>query len=128
MNSSALQTLVIREIQRFTRVAVQTLVSPLISAVLYIVIFGYIVGSHISNIGDTPYIKFVLPGVLMMNIISSAYQQTAFSLYFKRFARHIEELLVAPISHFELLLGHVIGGVARALCVGVGIYMVAFFF
>lgn len=128
INNIGLQTLVSREVQRFTRVAVQTLVSPWINAILYIFIFGFVVGSRIDTIAGIPYIMFVLPGVLMLNIIGSAYQQTAFSLYFKRFARHIEELLVTPLSNFELLLGHIIGGIARAFVVGVGIYLIAILF
>lgn len=124
----AFQTLVSREIQRFMRVAIQTLVSPWINAVLYIFIFGSVVGQKIDSIAGVPYIVFVLPGVLMLNLISAAFQQTAFSLYFKRFARHIEELLTAPLSYFEIFLGHLIGGVARALTVGAGIYIIAILF
>ena len=127
-NKIALTSFISREIQRFTRVYVQSLISPWINAVLYIFIFGYVVGSRIDTIAGITYISFVLPGILMMNIISASFQQTAFSLYFKRFARYIEEYLVAPFSNFELLLGHVIGGVIRAIFVGVGIYGIAILF
>lgn len=128
LNTSGLWTLVQRETQRFLRVAVQTLVSPWINAVLYIFIFGFVVGQRIDEIAGVPYIVFVLPGVLMLNLISSAFSQTAFSLYFKRFARHIEELLVAPLSNFEIMIAHVIGGVLRSLVVGIGIYIIAILF
>lgn len=120
--------LVNREIERFTRVYVQTLISPWINAVLYIFIFGFVVGSRIDTIAGISYIEFVLPGILMMNLINASFQQTAFSLYFKRFARHIEEYLVAPFSNFELMFGHVIGGVVRSVCVGIGIYIIAILF
>ena len=127
-NKIALFSFISREIQRFTRVYVQSLFSPWINAVLYIFIFGYVVGSRIDSIAGIKYIAFVLPGILMMNIISASFQQTAFSLYFKRFAKFIEEYLVAPLSNFELLTGHIIGGVTRALFVGTGIYVIAILF
>lgn len=127
-NFTGLMTLLQREVQRFLRVAIQSLVSPWINAVLYIFIFGFIVGQKIDEIAGISYISFVLPGVLMLNILSSAFSQTAFSLYFKRFARHIEELLVAPLSNFEILLAHVLSGVVRAVIVGAGIYLIAIFF
>ena len=128
MNSIGLKTLVGQEIQKFLRVAVQTLVSPWINAILYIFIFGFVIGQRIDLIASVSYIEFVLPGVLMLNLISSAFQHTAFSLYFKRFARHIEELLTAPLSNAEILIGHTLGGVTRALVVGIGVYIIALLF
>lgn len=123
-----MKTFVVSDAQRFLRVPIQTLVTPWLSALLYIVIFGHVVGSRISLIGGVPYINFVLPGILMMNILSSAFSQTSSSLYFKRFLRHIEELLVAPFSYLELVVGFVIGGVVRGLIVGLGIYVLAILF
>ncbi|OGZ45020.1 MAG: hypothetical protein A3J54_03180 [Candidatus Ryanbacteria bacterium RIFCSPHIGHO2_02_FULL_45_13b] len=128
MNVIGLWTFVRRELGRFSRVAVQTLITPWISALLYIFVFGRIVGSRIDNIGGVEYIDFVLPGILMMNIIMGAFMQTAFSLYFQRFARHIEEVLVAPLAYWEMIIGHIIGGVLRAVVVGVGIYIIAVLF
>ena len=128
MNWIGLQTFVEKEVQKFLRVFVQTLISPWINAVLYIVIFGAVVGSRMDLIAGVPYIEFVLPGVLMLNLITSAYTQTAFSLYFQRFARHIEEVLVAPLSYLEMIIGYVIGGIARAVLVGIGVYAIAIAF
>lgn len=128
MNVIGLWTFVRRELRRFSRVAVQTLITPWISALLYIFIFGRIVGSRIDSIGGVEYIDFVLPGILMMNIIMGAFMQTAFSLYFQRFARHIEEVLVAPLAYWEMIIGHIIGGVLRAMVVAVGIYVIAVLF
>ena len=128
MNYIGMKTLIWREIERFTRVAIQSLVSPWINALLYIFIFGFVVGGRISLIAGVPYINFVLPGILMLNLITSAFSQTSFSLYFQRFARHIEELLVAPFSHIELIIAYVIGGLARGVAVGLGIYAIAIFF
>ena len=128
VNYIGLQTFVSREIQRFLRTFVQSILSPWISAVLYILVFGLIIGKKIDLIGGVEYIDFVLPGIVMLNLIGSAFSQSAFSLYFQRFARHIEEVLIAPISYLEMILGYVAGGVARGLVVGVGIYFISIFF
>ncbi|HRH23242.1 MAG TPA: ABC transporter permease [Candidatus Magasanikbacteria bacterium] len=128
MNIIGLQTFIEREIQRSFRVYIQTLLSPWINALLYILIFGVVVGSRIDLIAGVTYIDFVLPGILMLNLIGSAFAQTSSSLYFQRFAKHIEEILVAPLSHFEMITGYVIGGVARGVIVGIGVYAIALIF
>jgi len=128
MNVIGLKTFIYQEIQRFTRVWIQSLVSPWINALLYILVFGVIVGARIQLISGVRYIDFVLPGIVMLNIISSAYMQGSFGLYFKRFARHIEELLIAPFSHLEMLMGFLVASVLRGLIVGFGVYVIALFF
>jgi len=128
MNRIGLQTFIRREIERFLRTYVQSLLSPWISALLYIVIFGAIVGSKIDLIAGVQYIDFVLPGILMLNLIQSSFSQTSFSLYFMRFTRHIEEMLIAPMSHFEMVIGFLAGGVARGMVTGIGVYVIAIFF
>lgn len=128
MNIIGLQTFIAKEVQRFLRVFVQTLISPWMNALLYIFIFGYIVGSRIDLIAGVTYIDFVLPGVLMLNIINSTFAQTSSSLYFQRFARHIEEILVAPLSHLEIVVGYVLAGVLRGMVVGLGVYAIAIAF
>lgn len=128
MNYIGLQTFTYREIARFLRTFVQTILSPLISAGLYILIFGVVVGARIDLIAGVRYIDFVLPGIVMLNLINSSFSQTAFSLYFQRFARHIEEVLSAPISYLEMIVGYVTAAVARSVVVGIGIYILAIFF
>ncbi|PIR03194.1 MAG: ABC transporter permease, partial [Candidatus Magasanikbacteria bacterium CG11_big_fil_rev_8_21_14_0_20_43_7] len=128
MNIVGLKTLIFQEIQRFMRVWIQSLVSPWINALLYILIFGVVVGSQIGDIAGVRYIDFVLPGIVMMNLIAAAYMQGAFGLYFKRFAKNIEEILVAPFSHMELMIGLMIAGIVRGLVVGFGVYLMALFF
>lgn len=128
MNTIGLQTFVRREVERFLRVSIQTLVSPWISALLYIFIFGFVVGRSIDVIAGVRYIDFVLPGVLMLNIIGAAFGQSSSSLYFQRFAKHIEEVLVAPLSYFEMIIGYVFGAIARSVAVGFGIFLIAVFF
>lgn len=128
MNIIGLQTLISKEVNRIFRVAVQTLISPWINAALYILIFGFVVGSRIDLIGGVRYIDFVLPGIVMLNIIGSSYMHTSSSLYFQRFARHIEEILVAPLSFVEMIIGLVSGGVIRGMIVGFGVYVLAIIF
>src|SRR3989338_9156095 len=123
-----LYTFTRREVERFLRVALQSLATPWISAILYILIFGKIVGSRIGTIQGVTYIDFVLPGIIMMNVIMSAFSQASNSLYFQRFARHIEEVLISPLSYGEMITGYVIGAIIRSIVVAVGIYALALFF
>ncbi len=128
MNWIGLQTLITREVHRFMRTAVQSLVSPWISAALYIFVFGFVVGTRIDTIAGVTYIEFVIPGVLMLNLISSSFSQANFSIYFGKFTRYIEEMLVAPLSNFEMLVGFVSGAVIRGFIVAAGVYGVALLF
>ena len=128
VNWVGLYTLIRREVERTVRVATQTLVTPWISALLYIFIFGSVVGRRIDTIAGATYIDFVLPGILMMNVITAAFTHSSSSLHFQRFVRHIEEVLVAPFSHVEMILGFVVGGVLRAILVGAGVFIIAIFF
>ncbi len=128
MNWIGLKTLTYREIQRFSRVYIQALISPWISALLYILIFGFVVGSRITLSEDVRYIDFVLPGLVMLNLIQAAYQQAAFSLYMHRFQRSIHEILVAPLSYAEMLVGFLVAAVVRGVVVGVGVYVLALVF
>jgi len=128
LNSVGLYTFVRREVKRFLRVSVQTLLSPWISAMLFIFVFGTVVGSRIDTIAGIPYIAFVLPGVLMMNVLMSAFSHSSSSLYFQRFARHIEEILVAPLSYTEMIAGYLTGALIRGVVVGAGILTIGMLF
>lgn len=128
LNGVGLYTFVRREVKRFLRVSVQTLLSPWISAALFIFVFGTVVGSRIDTIAGIPYIAFVLPGVLMMNVLMSAFSHSSSSLYFQRFARHIEEILVAPLSYTEMIVGYLTGALMRGVAVGAGILVIGMLF
>lgn len=117
-----------REAVRTMRVAVQTLVAPVVSAALYIFIFGTVIGTRIDDFAGVPYISFVFPGVLMLSIINASFSSSSSSLYFMRFARHIEEILITPFSYFEMLIGFVGSAVVRALMVAFLILGVGLFF
>lgn len=115
-----------REVKRTLRVAVQTLVAPVVSATLYIFIFGTVIGTKIDDFAGVPYISFVFPGVLMLSIVNASFGSASSNLYFMRFTRSIEEMLITPFSYLEMLVGLVSGAVARAVIVaglilGVGV-------
>jgi ABC-2 type transport system permease protein len=99
------------------RVAIQTLVAPVVSAALYIFIFGTVIGAKIDDFAGVPYISFVFPGVLMLSIINASFSSASSNLYFMRFTRGIEEVLISPFSYLEMLLGFVSSAIARALMV-----------
>ncbi len=117
INWIGLQTMFRREVQRTLRVVIQTLVAPVISAALYLFIFGTVIGTKIDDFAGVPYISFVFPGILMLSIINASFASASSALYFMRFTRGIEEILIAPFSYIEMLIGFVGSAVVRALMV-----------
>jgi ABC-2 type transport system permease protein len=128
MNRIGLITMFRREVERTMRVAIQTLVAPVISAALYIFIFGTVIGTKIDDFAGVPYISFVFPGVLMLSIINASFASASSALYFMRFTRGIEEILIAPFSYVEMLIGFVGSAVMRALMVAGLILLVGVLF
>ena len=128
VNWIGLGTFIRREVERTFRVSVQTLIAPVISATLYIFIFGFVIGSKIEEILGVPYITFVFPGILMLNIIGSSFAASSSSLYFMRFTRGIEEILISPFSYIEMIIGFILGGIIRSLMVAFLIMIVGILF
>ena len=132
MNNSqkwiAFSTIVRREIHRFLRIWPQTLVPPIITIVLYFVIFGRLIGSRIGEMSELPYIQFVAPGLIMMSVITNSYSNVVSSFYGTKFQGNIEELLVSPTAEVTILLGYLAGGVLRGLAVGGIVTLLALFF
>ena len=128
INWIGLYTLLRKEVQRVLRVAVQTIFSPLIAATLYIFIFGFVIGSRIDLIAGVPYITFVFPGILTLNIVGASFTHTASSVYMARFLKSIEEILVSPFSHIEIVVGFVASAVARAVMLSILILIVGVLF
>ncbi|ACE82906.1 ABC transporter permease [Cellvibrio japonicus] len=124
----AFVTIVRKEIKRFTRIWIQTLLPPAITMVLYFIIFGKMVGSRIGEMGGVSYIDFVAPGLIMMAVLTNAYANVSSSFFSAKFQRSVEEILVSPTPNVIILLGYVIGGVARGLAVGVIVTLVAMAF
>lgn len=127
-NSIGLYTMLRREVARTFRVVIQTLVAPVISAALYIFIFGSVIGTRIDDFSGVPYISFVFPGVLMLSIINASFSSASSALYFMRFTRGIEEILISPFSYLEMLIGFVGSAVTRALMVAFLILLVGMLF
>lgn len=124
----ALKTIVTKEVRRFMRIWLQTLLPPAITMSLYFVIFGNLVGSRIGQMGGFDYMQYIVPGLIMMSIITNSYSNVVSSFYSAKFQHSIEEILVSPVSNLVLLLGYVLGGVARGIAVALVVTLVSFFF
>lgn len=124
----ALQSIWIKEIIRFSRIWVQTLLPPVITMSLYFVIFGSLMGSRIGNMGGVDYMQFIVPGLIMMAVITNAYANVASSFFNAKYQRNIEELLVAPVPTYIVIIGYIGGGVARGVITGVLVIGVSSFF
>ena len=116
-----------REIHRFLVLYKQTIVPALISSLLYIIVFGTTLGTRISSINGIPYINYIVPGLAMMSVINQAYQNSASSIMQGKYLKFIEDILVAPLSGFEISLGYIIGGALRGLICGIGILVICLF-
>lgn len=127
-NSIAFRTIVSKEIRRFTRIWPQTLLPPAITTALYFLIFGKLIGDRIGTVNGASYMDYIVPGVILMSVISHSYSNVVSSFYSTKFQRHIEELLVAPVPNWVILTGYVCGGVARGLLVGSVVMLISLFF
>jgi len=127
-NITALKTIWIKECTRFLRIWVQTLVPPAITMSLYFVIFGNLIGKRIGEMGGFTYMEFIVPGLIMMSIITNSYSNVSSSFFSAKFQRNIEELLVAPVPTWVIIMGFVGGGVARAMLIGIIVTLVSTFF
>ncbi|WP_086931260.1 ABC transporter permease [Agarilytica rhodophyticola] len=124
----AFLTIIRREIRRFLRIWVQTLIPPVITMVLYFLIFGSLIGSRIGQMGGYDYMSFVVPGLIMMSVISNSYANVVSSFYSAKFTKSVEELLVSPTPNYVILCGYVLGGSLRGLLVGGIVTIISFFF
>ncbi len=124
----ALMTILSKEIRRFMRIWVQTLLPPVITMSLYFVVFGALIGSRIGQMDGFDYMSFVVPGLIMMSVITNSYSNVVSSFYSTKFQNSVEELLVSPMPSYVILLGFVFGGVARGLLIGLIVSLVSLFF
>ncbi|WP_323754369.1 ABC transporter permease [Marinobacter sp.] len=115
---TAFQTIVLREIRRFTRIWPQTLLPPAVTMTLYFIIFGSLIGSRIGDMGGFDYMQFIVPGLIMMAVITNSYANVVSSFFSMKFQRSIEELLVSPVPNWTILAGYVVGGMSRGLIIG----------
>jgi len=127
-NLIAFHTIIRKEIHRFLRIWPQTLLPPAITTALYFLIFGKLIGDRIGNINGVSYMDYIVPGIILMSVISHSYANVVSSFYSTKFQRNIEELLVAPIPNWVILFGYVGGGIARGLLVGMVVTGISLFF
>lgn len=116
-NSVGLQTLVRREIVRSLKILNQVVWPPIITTLLYVFVFGLALGSRIQNVQGVNYSQFLIPGLIMLQVIDSSYGECSSSLFQARFMNSIQEMLIAPMSAFEIVAGYVLGSLARSLLI-----------
>jgi ABC-2 type transport system permease protein len=124
----ALYTLIRRECVRMFRIATQVFLPPVITSLLYFLIFGAVIGDRVGSIQGDSFATFIAPGLILMAVITNSYGNVSTSLFSVRFQRSIEEMLVSPMHYGLLLLGYTLGGVLRGVIVAVLVYIVAAFF
>ena len=122
------RTIVTREILRFSRIWIQTVLPPMITTALYFIIFGNLIGSQIGDMEGFRYMEFIIPGLIMMAVITNSYANVVSSFYSSKFQRHIEEMLVSPVPNYVIVLGFISGGVVRGIVCGIAVTAVSLIF
>jgi ABC-2 type transport system permease protein len=128
LNLVALSTIVRKEMVRVLRIWIQTVVPPAITMTLYFIIFGNLIGRRIGKMEGFDYMQYIAPGLIMMSVITNSYGNVVSSFFGAKFGRHLEEMLVSPMSNATIILGHVAGGVLRGVLVGLLVTVIALFF
>jgi ABC-2 type transport system permease protein len=118
------RTLLSREILRFTRVWMQTLIPPLLTSLLYLVVFGVALGTRIREVDGVPYLEYILPGIALMSLITGSHMNSAWSVFDAKRERYIDEVLISPMSDFQIALAYTLGGTLRGLIMGLGVLAV----
>ena len=128
LNLVAVKTIIRKEMSRVLRIWVQTIVPPAITMTLYFIIFGNLIGRRIGVMDGFDYMQYIAPGLIMMSVITNSYGNVVSSFFGAKFGKHVEEMLVAPMSYATIIIGHVAGGVLRGLLVGALVTIIALFF
>jgi ABC-2 type transport system permease protein len=127
-NYIGLTTILIRELGRITRLWGQTLLPPTVTATLYFIIFGGLIGSRIGPMGGYEYTQYIAPGLIMLSVITNTFGNVVWSFFGAKYARYLEEMLVSPLPNWLIVLGYVGGGVLRGLLVGAAVAVVSLIF
>jgi len=122
------RTLLIREVKRFLRIPTQTVGAPVLSALLFLLIFGSVIGGRVGDIADISYIEFIVPGLVMMNLITSSMSNGTFSLFFQKFMNVMDDLLVSPLSYYEIVFAFMAASMIRGLLIGSIVFLISIFF
>lgn len=122
------KTIIVREYLRIIRIWGQTVVPSAVTATLYFVIFGALIGQRIGRMGGVDYMQFIAPGLIMMAVITNSYANVVSSFFGAKFSKHVEEMLVSPLPNWVIVLGYVGGGVVRGLLVGAVVTVISLLF
>src|ERR671939_73221 len=117
------QTLLQREVLRFTRVWMQTIVPQLLTSLLYLVVFGIALGGRIKQIEGIPYLDYILPGIALMSLITNSQMNSSWSVFDAKRERYIEEVLISPMSNLQIALAYCLGGTLRGILMGIGVFV-----
>ena len=128
INYYGLKAIYLHEMDRFRRTLGQSLLSPVISTSLYFIVFGSVIGGYVKNIDGISYGSYIVPGLLMLTLLTQSISNTSFGIFFPKFNGTIYEILAAPISTFEVVLAFVGAGATKTLIVGIIIFMTSMFF
>ncbi len=128
MNWQAIRAIYVFEMSRFMRTILQSVVSPVLSTSLYFVVFGAAIGSRIEQVEGVPYGAFIVPGLIMLTVLTQSISNASFGIYFPKFIGTIYELLSAPVSFLEIVIGYVGAAASKSLMIGLIILITAFFF
>jgi len=124
----AYRTLLTKEVLRFARIWIQTVLPSAVTTALYFAIFGTLIGDRLGEMDGLPYVDFIVPGLILMAVITNSYANVVSSFYSSKFQRYVDELLIAPVPNWVIVAGYVSGGVARGVVVGVVVTLVSLFF
>jgi len=120
--------MIIREFSRIVRIWGQTIVPPAVTATLYFIIFGNLIGRRVGQVGGYDYMQFIAPGLIMMTVITNSYANVVSSFFGAKFGKHLEELLVSPLPNWLIVAGYTGGGILRGVLVGAVVTIVSLFF
>lgn len=127
-NVVAFYTILRKEIRRFTRIWLQTILPTAITTALYLLIFGSLIGARVGPMQGLPYLDYIIPGVIMLSIITNSYGNVVSSFYGAKNQKYVEEMLVSPVPNWLIVAGYVTGGVVRGMTVALTVSMVAYAF
>ena len=128
INNQAVKAIYFHEMDRFRRTLGQSLVSPVLSTSLYFIVFGSVIGGYVQKIDGISYGSYIVPGLLMLTLLTQSISNTSFGIFFPKFNGTIYEILAAPISSFEVVLAFVGAGATKTLIVGIVIFITSTFF
>jgi ABC-2 type transport system permease protein len=128
MGMVGFRTLLIREVKRFFRIPTQTIGAPVLSALLFLLIFGSVIGGRVGEISGISYIEFIVPGLVMMNLVTSSMSNGNFSIFIQKFLNIIDDLLISPLSYYEIVLAFMFASMIRGLIIGSVVFLISIFF